>query len=128
MTLVAALWFDEVNVVVHLSDDAPVAGALRNLDGERDGLLNQWVVPNWQLEPVCSLLDRCGYTWAVDDKNAPRTWAERLFAEVARTHHEEVRTALDSIFRLGGDHDARAVLADAWARLTSGPGADAVSN
>jgi len=71
------------------------------------------------LEPVCSLLDRCGVLWGVYDQDAPRTFAERLFAEcpdaLAGRLYESVRAVLAA-----GSADLHiAALDAAWAGATS---------
>ncbi len=64
-----------------------------------------WMLASGDLEPLLSLLDRCGYHWTLAHRgDPPRTWAERLFAEVPTDHHAALFAACRSALADVPDH------------------------
>lgn len=106
---------DGDGVVVWALPEVPVAAALRDLGLGRDGDPGSWR-GRWELlEPVCSTLDQLGYRWAVENFDGPRTWAERLFAEVPRHLAEALYLAVRGVLESpDGDRDHASVLEWAW--------------
>lgn len=113
MQRVAAVWCDTANLFIHISDDA-VRSELMQLGAKFDPGLDVLTAPPSLLEPVCSLLDRTGYVWAVDHRDAPRTWAERVCAEIPPRALRFVAPHLLWLFNELGEHDHAAVLRHAW--------------
>lgn len=111
---VAALFATIDGVVVVASDWGPVLEGLVLLGGRFDG--ERVELPLEALEEAGAMLDRHGYVWAADTTRAPRTWAERLFAEVPAVLHEVVYVALCEALAGEVGRDARAVLAMAYGR------------
>jgi hypothetical protein len=113
MQRVAAVWRDAANLSIHLSDEA-ARPELLQLGATYDPGLDVWTAAPVLLEPVCSLLDRAGYVWAVDHRDAPRTWAERVCAELPPRALHFVAPHLLWLFDSLGEHDHAAVLRHAW--------------
>lgn len=113
MQRVAAVWRDTTNLFIHVSDDAARPDLLQ-IGATFDPGLDVWTAPPALLEPVCTLLDRTGYVWAVDHRDAPRTWAERVCAELPPRALRFVAPHLLWLFEEIGEHDHAAVLRHAW--------------
>lgn len=114
MARVAVVRFDGSSVALHL-DPGPVPAELTALLGSFDASAPEpgtWVLGPSALEPLCSVLDRLGVVWGLSTPSAPRTWAERLFAEVPPRHHRALLAALRLL--LDSEPDHRAVLDYAW--------------
>lgn len=111
---VAALWADDRHVTVHLSHNGHLDAELSRAGAVWDDGGGMWIAPVDAAEAVCTILDRRGYTWALDWRDRPRTWAERLVVELP----DEVREAvynllLEELNRLG-DVEHYALLRYAW--------------
>lgn len=90
-----------------------IAPALRSLGGETVHRSDEWALPAGQLEPLQCLLDRHGYRWALQPaEGQPRTWAERLVAEVPADHRGRVVDACSRALADCPDH--LALLRLAW--------------
>lgn len=97
---VVVLWADEFEVWVHPSDDGWFASQVAAWSPAviRDRGSSRWRLPLGELEPLCALLDRCGAVWALQWRAAPRTWAERLVAEVSPQLVPAVTAVLSAVF------------------------------
>jgi len=112
MSRVAALWYTPEGVDVHCSHPGPVLDLLNSI-GTRTGP-SSFVVDHGAVEDVLNALDRAGFTWSIGEQVPPRTWAQRMFAEVPDSHHEELyRATWDA---LDGLDDHRALLRTARPR------------
>jgi hypothetical protein len=112
---VAALWHEGEDVVVFCTQREAVQAALSSfgarLDPRRDGAV---LVSSRLVEELGSELDRLGYRWALERSDAPRTWAERLFAETPARLHQELYLVLYALLSgRGGDTTHLAVLQSA---------------
>lgn len=119
---VAAIWVDEGDLVIHLIGDGNCGSELSTWGTgeptvETPAAIGERVVvrvPSRWGEEVLSTLDRCGYVWALGPRFEPRTWAERLFAEVHPVHHDELLESLRVVLHDNADH--RGLLEDAYRR------------
>lgn len=116
---VAALWVDATNVVVHLAGGRPptddsIAQQLTALGATYDSSLSMWCAPARCVELITAALDRAGYVWAADHREVPRTWAERVVAELPPDVAISVLPALHRGLHDEGAVDHAALLAHAW--------------
>ena len=98
-------WPGDASAASTICEEFQTAGLFR-----RDEVC--WTGPASLLEPACTLLDRLGVLWGVYDPDAPRTFAERLFAEcpegLGPRLYESVRSVL-----CDGSADLHVALLDA---------------
>lgn len=111
---VAALWTDDRHVTIHLSHNGHLDTELSETGAVWDDGGGMWVAPVAAAEEVCAILDRQGYTWALDWRDRPRTWAERLVVELPSDVREAVCGLLMEEFNRRGDGDHYALLRYAW--------------
>lgn len=99
MSRVAALWVTPQGVDIHCSHPGPVTEPLTEL-GTRVGP-STFVVDHSVVEEALSALDRAGFVWSLGERIVPRTWAQRMFAEIPADCHDRlfdaVWTALDGL-------------------------------
>ena len=105
MERIAAIWTDEHGLSVRCSDEAEATATFAALGGIRD-LDGSTRFPIEVEEPVLAALDRLGFVWALGRRVVPRTWAERVFAEIPTDRHEPVFSALWSALDGLADHQA----------------------
>jgi hypothetical protein len=105
MGQVAAMWHEGDEVAVFCAPAEEPHDVLVAIGGRIDHERGAVVVPAGLVEEVSAELDRMGYRWALDRSDAPRTWAERLFAETPERLHETLYLSLFALLA-GRDGDA----------------------
>jgi hypothetical protein len=113
---VVRLLADRLEVVLYGTDGVASDGASPEFAavGLREEAPGRWVGPVEEVEPVYSLLDRLGYTWGGYSSNAPRTFAERIFAECPDRLAPSIYASLRAVFDDAGAEFELAVLEHAW--------------
>ena len=110
MNRVAAVLVEGESVVVHVSDPHGIADVFAELGGEAEAE-GTYRFSVDRIEDVLTALDRGGFVWAMGGSLIPRTWAQRLFAELPPELHEPAFNALHEV--LGSAQDHRAMLESA---------------